>query len=195
MRRREFITLLGSATATWPFAAYAQQKMPVIGFLNSGSSNALELGAAAYRRGLEEFGFVECKNVLIESRCDDGQYDRLPELMADLIKRNVAVIMAGGPPAALAEKNATSTIPVVFTSGDNPVQIGLVNSMNRPGGNLTGVHVLFTELESKKLGLLRELVPKAEPIAALINSSRPVAKSQEMELQVAAKRFGLQIKI
>jgi ABC-type uncharacterized transport system substrate-binding protein len=195
MRRREFITLLGSAAATWPFAAHAQQKMPVVGFLNSGSANALELGATAYRRGLEESGFVEGKNVLIESRWADGQYDRLPELIADLIKRNVAVIMAGGPPAALAAKKATSTIPVVFTSGDNPVQIGLVNSINRPGGNLTGVHVLFTELESKKLGLLRELVPQAELIAALINSSRPVAKSQEMELQTAAQKFGLKIQI
>ena len=195
MQRREFITLLGSAVATWPFAAHAQQKMPVVGFLNSGSASALELGTAAYRRGLEESGFVDGKNVLIESRWADGQYDRLPELIADLIKRNVAVIMAGGPPAALAAKKATSTIPVVFTSGDNPVQIGLVNSMNRPGGNLTGVHVLFTELESKKLGLLRELIPQAELIAALINSSRPVAKSQEIELRTAAQKFGLQIQI
>ena len=169
--------------------------MPVVGFLNSGSANALELGTAAYRRSLEESGFVDGKNVLIDSRWADGQYDRLPELIADLIKRNVAVIMAGGPPAALAAKKATSTILVVFTSGDNPVQIGLVNSMNRPGGNLTGVHVLFTELESKKLGLLRELVPQAELIAALINWSRPVAKSQEIELRIAAQKFGLQVQI
>jgi putative tryptophan/tyrosine transport system substrate-binding protein len=195
VRRREFITLLGGAVGTWAFAAHAQQKMPVVGFLNSGSAHTLELAAAAYRRGLEETGFVEGKNVLIESRWADGQFDRLPEWLADLIKRNVAVIMAGGPPAALAAKKATSTIPIVFTSGDNPVQIGLVASINRPGGNVTGVHLFFTELESKKLGLLRELVPQAGVIAALVNQSRPIAKSQTTELQAAAQTFGQQIQI
>ena len=120
-------------------------------------------------------------------RWADGQYDQLPESLADLIKRNVAVIMAGGPPAAQAAKKATSTIPIVFTSGDNPVEIGLVASINRPGENVTGVHVFFTELESKKLGLLRELVPQAGVIAALVNQSRPTAKSQTAELQAAAQ--------
>jgi putative ABC transport system substrate-binding protein len=195
MRRREFITLFGGAAATWPFAARAQQTVPVVGFLNSGAAQAQALVAAAYRRGLEELGFVEGKNVLIESRWADGQYDRLPELLADLLKRNVAVIMAGGPPAAQVAKKTSSTIPIVFTSGDNPVQIGLVASINRPGGNVTGVHVFFTELESKKLGLLRELVPQANVIAALVNQSRPIAKSQTMELQAAAQKFGQQIQI
>ena len=195
MRRREFITLLGSAAATWPFAAHAQQKMPVVGFINSGSAKPQALVAAAYRLSLAELGFVEGKNVLIESRGADGQYDQLPELLADLIKRNVAVIMAGGPPAAQAAKKATSTIPIVFTSGDNPVEIGLVASINRPGENVTGVHVFFTELESKKLGLLRELVPQAGVIAALVNQSRPTAKSQTAELQAAAQKLGQQIQI
>ena len=196
MRRREFIALLGSAAVVaWPFAGCAQQALPVVGFVNSGSAQTLTLIAAAYRKGLEEVGFVEGKNVLIESRWADGQYDRLPELIAELIKRKVTVIMAGGPPAAQAAKTATSTIPVVFTSGDNPVQIGLVASINRPGGNVTGVHVLFTELESKKLGLLRELVPTADVVAALINHSRPIANNQTAELQAAAQKFGQRIQI
>ena len=173
MKRREFITLLGGAViAVRPFAASAQQTLPMVGFVNSGSEQTQALVAAAYRKGLEEVGFAEGKNVLIESRWADGQYDRLPELIADLIKRKVTVIMAGGPPAAQAAKTATSSIPVVFTSGDDPVQIGVVTSINHPGGNVTGVHVLFTELESKKLSLLREVVPKAGVVAALVNQSR-----------------------
>jgi putative tryptophan/tyrosine transport system substrate-binding protein len=196
MKRREFITLLGGAViAVRPFAASAQQTLPMVGFVNSGSAQTQALVAAAYRKGLEEVGFAEGKNVLIESRWADGQYDRLPELIADLIKRRVTVIMAGGPPAAQAAKTATSSIPVVFTSGDDPVQIGVVTSINHPGGNVTGVHVLFTELESKKLSLLREVVPKADVVAALLNQSRPIANSQTAELEAAAKKFGQRIQI
>jgi len=196
MKRREFITLLGGAViAVRPFAASAQQTLPMVGFVNSGSAQTQALVAAAYRKGLEEVGFAEGKNVLIESRWADGQYDRLPELIADLIKRKVTVIMAGGPPAAQAAKTATSSIPVVFTSGDDPVQIGVVTSINHPGGNVTGVHVLFTELESKKLSLLREVVPKAGVVAALVNQTRPTANSQTAELEAAAKKFGQRIQI
>jgi putative tryptophan/tyrosine transport system substrate-binding protein len=196
MRRREFIALLGGAVvAARPLAAGAQQDLPVVGFANSGSAQAQALMAAAYRKGLEEAGYVEGKNVLIESLWADGQYDRLPELMADLIKRKVAIIMAGGPPAALAAKAATSTIPVVFTTGDNPVQVGLVTSLSRPGGNVTGVNVLYTDLESKKLGLLRDVVPQADVVAALVNQTRSVAASQTAELQAAAQKFGQRIQI
>jgi putative ABC transport system substrate-binding protein len=196
MRRREFIALLGSvAVVARPFAVRAQQELPVVGFANSSSALSQALMVAAYRKGLEEAGYVEGKNVLIESRWADGQYDRLPEFMADLIKRKVAVIMAGGPPAALAAKAATSTIPVVFTTGDNPVQTGLVTSLSRPGGNVTGVNVLYTDLESKKLGLLRDVVPQAGVVAALVNQTRPVAASQTAELQAAAQKFGQRIQI
>jgi putative ABC transport system substrate-binding protein len=167
----------------------------VVGFANSSSAQSQALMVAAYRKGLEEAGYVEGKNVLIESRWADGQYDRLPEFMADLIKRKVAVIMAGGPPAALAAKAATSTIPVVFTTGDNPVQTGLVTSLSRPGGNVTGVNVLYTDLESKKLGLLRDVVPQVGLVAALVNQTRPVATSQTAELQAAAQKFGQRIQI
>jgi putative tryptophan/tyrosine transport system substrate-binding protein len=193
MRRREFISLLGSAAALWPIRARAQ--MPVVGFVNSSSLQAQTDVVAAYRRGLEESGFIEGKNVLIESRWANGQYNQLPELLGDLIKRNVAVIMAGGPPAAIAAKKATSTTPVVFTSGDDPVQTGLVSSINRPGGNVTGVYIFFSDVEGKKLGLLRELVPNASLIAALVNPAFPTAIKQTQELHEAADKLGQRIQI
>jgi len=195
MKRREFLSFLGGV-AVWPFAAGAQQpSMPVVGFVNSSTAQAQVLIAAAYRRGLEESGFVEGKNVLIESRWADGQYNRLPELIGDLIRHNVAVLMAGGPPAAIAAKKATSTLPVVFTSGDDPVQIGLVSSINRPGGNVTGVYIFFSDVETKKLGLLRELVPNAVLIATLVNPAFPTAVYQTQELHKAADKLGQRIQV
>ena len=196
MRRRDFLGVMVGSAAAWPLAADAQQpSIPVIGFVNSSTAQAQALFVAAYRRGLEESGFVAGKNVLIESRWADGQYYRLPELIGDLIKRNVAVLMAGGPPAAIAAKKATSTIPVVFTTGDDPVQVGLVSSINRPLGNVTGVHVLFTELESKKLGLLREVVPNAALTAALVNPTFPNLESQTQELRATAAKLGQRLQI
>jgi len=195
MKRREFLSFLGGV-AVWPFAAGAQQpSMPVVGFVNSSTAQAQVLIAAAYRRGLEESGFVEGKNVLIESRWADGQYNRLPELIGDLIRHNVAVLMAGGPPAAIAAKKATSMLPVVFTSGDDPVQIGLVSSINRPGGNVTGVYIFFSDVETKKLGLLRELVPNAALIATLVNPAFPTAVYQTQELHKAADKLGQRIQV
>ena len=195
MRRRQFITLVGGAAA-WPFMTLAQHAaMPVVGFLNSASAQAQVLVAAAYRRGLEEAGFIEGKNVSTEYLYADGQYDRLPQMAADLIGRNVAVILAGGPPAARAAKNATSTIPIVFTSGDDPIQVGLVSSLNHPGGNITGVHIFFTGLESKKLGLLREIIPQGGPVAALVNPSFPTVDIQTAELHSAARALGQDIQI
>jgi putative tryptophan/tyrosine transport system substrate-binding protein len=193
MRRREFITLLGGAAALWPIRARAQ--MPVVGFVNSASAQAQVVVVAAYRRGLEESGFIEGKSVLIESRWANGQYNLLPELIGDLIKLKVAVIMAGGPPAAIAAKKATSTIPVVFTSGDDPVQTGLVSSINRPGGNVTGIYNFFSDVETKKLGLLRELVPNAALIATLVNPTFPTTINQTQELHKAADKLGQRIQI
>jgi putative ABC transport system substrate-binding protein len=197
MRRRDFLGLLGgSATAVWPLVARAQQSgIPVVGFLNSSSEQAQRVVASAYRRGLEQTGFVEGKNVLLEYRWADGQYARLPDLVASLIGRKVAVIMAGGPPAAQAAKKATSTIPIVFTSGDDPVQIGLVSSINRPDANVTGVYVFFAELQAKKLGLLRELVPNAGVIAFLINPAFPSASTQTQGIREAADKLGQKIQI
>ena len=195
MRRRAFISLLGG-TAAWPLTARAQQAaLPVIGFLNSAAAPAFSSRLAAYRRGLSETGFFEAKNVAIEYRWADGQYDRLQSMAADLVSQRVAVITAGGPPAANAAKRATSVIPIVFTTGDDPVQAGLVPNLNRPGGNVTGVHLFLTNLSAKKLGLLRDLLPQATVIAGLLNSANPSAEVQAKDLQVAGNASGLRVQI
>jgi len=196
MRRREFIATFGGAAAAWPLAARAQQPtMPVIGFLNSGSSSALQHLTAAFRQGLNESGYIEDRNVAVKYRWADGRYDRLAELAADLVRRKVTVIFGGGPPAALAAKDATATIPIVFTSGDDPVKSGLVMSLNRPGGNVTGVSVFTGQLGAKQLGLLREVVPNAAMVAILVNPSNPLTESVTKDVQQAAATTGHRIHI
>jgi putative tryptophan/tyrosine transport system substrate-binding protein len=195
VNRREFITLLGGAAAAWPLTARGQQPaMPVIGFLQTGAAGAMAHMGAALLRGLKEAGYVEGQNVEIVYRYGDGQYDRLPMLVADLINRQVALIGAFGPPAAQAAKTATTTIPIVFTSID-PVKFGLVTSLNRPGGNLTGVNVLAIDLEGKRLELLSETVPASAPIAVLINPHGEYAEQQAKDVQAGAPRIGRQVLI
>src|SRR6516225_6962365 len=161
MRRRGFITLLGGAAVAWPLAARAQQPMPVIGFLNSASAGPYRQLVDAFRGGLNETGFVEGRNVMVDYRWAEGQYDRLPGFAADLVRRNVALIVAtGGPPAALAAKAAATTTPIVFITASDPVKLGLVASLNRPGGNATGAGLFAVAVEPKKLELLHAVVPQ-----------------------------------
>jgi putative tryptophan/tyrosine transport system substrate-binding protein len=196
IRRREFITLIGGAAA-WPLAARAQQSaLPVIGFLHSGVPEQNVKRMTAWRKGLQEAGFVEGQNVAIEYRWAAGRNEKLPELAADLIHRQVAVIAtAGSTPAALAAKAATTTIPVVFGAGADPVELGLVPSLNRPGGNVTGVTSLNAEVAAKRLGLFRELVPQAARYFALVNPTSALAELFIKDLRAGAATVGIQVDI
>jgi putative ABC transport system substrate-binding protein len=195
MQRRAFITLLGGAAAAWPLAARAQQPvMPVVGYIDSGSAGQNPELLTSFHKGLGETGFVIGRNVVIEYRWAENQYSRFPALVADLVRRRVAVIVTNPPNAAAqAAKAATSTIPVLFTAGADPVQNGLVASLNRPGGNVTGVLNIGAQLGTKRLGLLHELVPTAATIAYLYN--RNLSPQQPVEMQAAARTLGKQLPI
>jgi putative ABC transport system substrate-binding protein len=190
MRRREFITLLGGAAVAWPLTARAQQPaIPVVGYVHSDSPQPVAGLLAAFREGLSETGYVEGQNVLIEYRWAENDLSQLPELVADLVRRRVAVIATpGSSAAALAAKAATTTIPIVFSLGLDPVQLGLVASLSRPGGNITGVNSMSNELAAKRLGLLRELLPTATRFGVLVNPKNPTTQSLKKDLEAAAGR-------
>jgi putative ABC transport system substrate-binding protein len=193
MRRRTFIAGLG-VTAAWPRAAGAQQAMPVIGFLNGASYEAYAPYLAAFRDGLKESGYIEGQNVTIEYHWAEGHYDRLPDMAADLVRRQVSVIVANTP-ANLVAKTATSTIPIVFTTGNDPVQMGLVRRLSRPGGNVTGVTQLNWEVGPKRLELAHELMPSATVVALLVNPTNPYAEALSRESQIAVAALGLKLDI
>jgi putative tryptophan/tyrosine transport system substrate-binding protein len=193
MKRREFIALIGGATA-WPAGVRAQQSaMPVIGFLNAGRPASAGLAHAWFRDGLKEAGYVEGQNVVFEHRFAEGQFDRMSALAADLVRRGVTVLFAVSNDGALAAKQATAMIPIIFFTGGDPVALGLVSSLNRPSGNITGIHFFTQGLEAKRLGLLHELVPKATTIAVLVNSNYQPIQSQIRDVQEAAARLGVQL--
>src|SRR5947207_5518836 len=193
MRRRELIALLGGAVVGWPLAVCAQHGgVPVVGFLHYASPNKLTHLADAFRRGLQETGYIAGQNVVIEYRWAEGQYDRLPALAADLVHRQVSVIAAGGSVAAQAAKNATTTIPVVFTSGADPVATGLVASLSRPGGNVSGMSLLAAEMATKRLELIRDLLPRARAIAMITNPAYPGSHSEMAEVEAAGRSVGMQ---
>src|SRR5262245_21646818 len=196
LKRREVITLLGGAAATWPMAAHAQQSaMPVIGFLDPRAPDAVLERLRTYRRGLKEAGYVEGENVSIVYRFAENKTERLPELAADLVRRDVALIATAGDNVALVAKAATQTIPLVFIVSQDPVKLGLVASLARPGGNATGINFLTGEVAAKRLELLHELVPRATRIAVLVNPTNPVTERTLHELRSAAPTLGLQIQV
>jgi len=196
MRRRAFITLLGGATVAWPLAARAQQTgMPVVGYLDASSPGASAPRVAIFRRGLAEAGYVEGRNVAIEYRWAEGRYDRLPEMAAELVRREVAVIVASTIPAAVAAKAATATISIVFYVAGDPVKLGLVASLSRPGGNATGVNNFAAELGAKHLGLLRELLPTARRIGLLVNPTNPNVEGATKDVTAAALATGVEIDV
>jgi putative tryptophan/tyrosine transport system substrate-binding protein len=195
LKRREFLTLLGG-TFVWPLTARAQRPtMPVIGFLHARSPDDAMPQVAAFRRGLAEAGYIDGQNAIIEFRWAHGQYDKLPPMAAELVQLPAAVLFAGAEPAALAAKAATSTIPIVFSIGSDAVQLGLVASYNRPGGNTTGVSMFTAALEAKRLGLLHEVVPRTATMGLLVNPNYPLAKNQIRDVQAAAGALGLRIHI
>jgi ABC-type uncharacterized transport system substrate-binding protein len=196
MRRRNFIKGIVASAATWPLVARAQQSaVPVIGFLNGGSAVQFAHLVAAFSEGLKETGYVDGQNLVIEFRWADGQYDRLPALVADLIRRQVTVLAATSTPAALTAKAAITTIPIVFATDGDPVQLGLTASLSRPGGNVTGVTQLNVEVGPKRLELAHELVPAATAIALLLNPTNPLADSVSRDLHTAARILGLQLHV
>src|SRR5262249_41948345 len=193
MKRRDFVTLVGGAAA-WPFAAHAQYAVSVIGYLNGASQSEFPHLLAGFRKGLTEAGYAEGRNVTLEYRYADGRYDRLPALAADLVSRNVSVIVAtAGTPTIRAAKAATSKIPIVFVIGSDPVAFGIVASLNRPGGNITGITLVASETAAKRLGLLLELIPVNAAIAVLANPNNPVSEPQLRELQTAAHSLGREL--
>ncbi len=194
MRRREFISLLGGAAATWPLAARAQQLVPVIGFLRSTSLADSTRLVTAFRQGLKEAGFVEGQNIAIEYRSAEDHLDRLPALVADLIRRPAAVIV-GNTPSALATKAATAAIPIVFVTGSDPIRTDLVASLNRPGGNVTGVANLHMQLAAKRLGFLHELLPRAARLAVLVNPNSRNAQSEIADAQARASAIGRELDV
>jgi ABC-type uncharacterized transport system substrate-binding protein len=197
VKRREFITLLGGVAAVWPLAASAQQPaMPVIGFLDSRSSDGMATRLAAFRQGLKEVGLVEGENVTIIYRWAEGRVERLPEMASELARQATVIITAGGPPAAFAAKAATTTIPIVFLVGEDPTRLGLVTSLARPSGNLTGINMLANELEAKRLQLLHQLVPQAQRIAVLVNpDSVIVTETTLRDVEAAARTIDLQLQV
>src|SRR5215467_3833909 len=197
IRRREFVSLLGGAAAAWPLAAHGQQSKPVIGYLGSSSfERAAGRALVNFKRGLADIGYVEDRNVVIEYRWADDQYERLPSLAVELVERRVAVLVAGGSPTALSAKAATNVIPVVFMVASDPVELGLVASLSRPGGNLTGVAYLNAEVAPKRLELLHQFIPAAKSIALLVNPANPrAAEAQAKELEAAVRTLGLQLSL